>query len=91
MLFLCLATFSQKKWTLKECVDYALQHNINLKQNKLSLATADANIKTAKGNFLPTFSGFSSNNINFGSSIDPTSNNRLSTSCLLYTSDAADD
>ena len=81
-LLTSLGVFSQKKWTLKQCVDYALQNNITLKQNKLSLETADANIKTAKGNFLPTFAGFANNNVNFGSSIDPITNGRFNTSIL---------
>ena len=48
-----VATFSQKKWTLKEAVDQALVKNISIQQNKLSVKLAEKNVAIAKGNFLP--------------------------------------
>ena len=44
-------SFSQKKWTLKECVNHALENNISVKQNILILELAELNVKNAKGNF----------------------------------------
>lgn len=79
---LLLATsgvFSQKKWTLKECVNHALENNITIKQNKLNIASAETDVKSARGNFLPSFSGGTSGNLNFGSYIDPVTSNRIST------------
>ena len=79
---LLLATsgvFSQKKWTLKECVSHALENNITIKQNKLNIASAETDVKSARGNFLPSFSGGTSGNLNFGSYIDPVTSNRIST------------
>ena len=43
-MLLCTATllltngtvFGQKEWALQECVDYALQHNLNVKQSYLN-------------------------------------------------------
>lgn len=78
-----LATFSQKKWTLKECVDYALKNNITVKQNRLNLATADANIKTAKGNFLPVVSGSNNNSLGIGPVINQTTNTRIGSTTSL--------
>ena len=34
-----------KKWTLQECVDYALENNIQVKQNELSVDLAEVNKK----------------------------------------------
>ena len=31
-----VAGYAQKAWTLRECVDYALENNITVKQNELS-------------------------------------------------------
>lgn len=59
-----------KVWTLKECVDYTLENNIRVKQTQLDVNTADENLVTAKGNFLPNLSGAASQNYNFGSFID---------------------
>lgn len=60
-----LATFSQKKWTLKECVTYALKNNITVKQNQLSVNASKVNIKNAKGSFLPTLSASTGGNLSF--------------------------
>jgi outer membrane protein len=59
-----------KKWTLQECVDYALDHNISIKQQELSKELFEEDIITAKGNFLPSVSSSMSQNFNFGSYID---------------------
>ena len=75
-----IATFSQKKWTLKEAVDQALEKNISIQQNKLSVKLAEKNVAIAKGNFLPSLNGNTGGNLNFGSGFDPVSNNRISTS-----------
>jgi outer membrane protein len=74
-----VATFSQKKWTLKECVDEALEKNISIQQNRLSLKLAKKDVEIAKGNFLPNLNGSSSGRFGFGSLIDNVSNERIST------------
>ena len=61
-----IATFSQKEWTLKECVDEALKKNISIQQNRLSLELAKKDVEIAKGNFLPNFGGSVGNSMNFG-------------------------
>ncbi|QTD36574.1 TolC family protein [Polaribacter batillariae] len=78
-LFVSIATFSQKKWTLKEAVNQALEKNISIQQNKLSLELAKKDVDIAKGNFLPNLSGSSSGRFGFGSFIDDVSNTRIST------------
>jgi len=78
-LLTSIATFSQKKWTLKECVDEALAKNITIQQNKLSLELQKKEVDIAKGNFLPNLSGSSSGRFGFGSFIDNVSNQRIST------------
>ena len=79
-LFTSLASFSQKKWTLKECVDQALEKNISVQQSKLNLELAIKDVAIAKGNFLPNLNGNTGGNLNFGSGFDPVTNNRVSTS-----------
>ena len=79
-VFTSLAIFSQKKWTLKECVDQALERNISVQQSKLNLKLAEKDVAIAKGNFLPNLNGNTGGNLNFGSGFDPVTNNRVSTS-----------
>ena len=58
ILFLLLVGFQlsaqDKKWTLEECVDYAIQNNISIKQSELDLKNANINRKDAVGAFLPS-------------------------------------
>jgi len=58
-----------KKWSLQECVDYALENNISIKQQELSNELVEEDIVTAKGNFYPSLSGSASQGWNFGSYI----------------------
>ncbi|WP_231567337.1 TolC family protein [Lacinutrix sp. Hel_I_90] len=71
---LALVSFSgnaqEKNWSLKESVDYALENNISIKQTLLDKEIAEQDLKSAKGNFLPTLNGNASQNWNFGSFID---------------------
>lgn len=79
-LFSAVAAFSQKTWTLKECVDEALEKNISVQQNKLFLELAKEDVEIAKGNFLPNLNASTGGNFNFGTSFDPRTNDRISTS-----------
>ena len=77
----CISIQAQdKKWTLQECVTYAVENNINIKQNKLTIEISQENLISAKGNFLPNLNGSTSGNLNFGSGFDPVSQDRVSTS-----------
>ena len=78
LLFTVFA-FSQKKWTLKECVDYAIKNNISIKRNKLSVEISKKQVKSSKANFLPSVNGSTGGNLNFGSTFDPVTNDRVST------------
>ncbi|HZW62887.1 MAG TPA: TolC family protein [Flavobacteriaceae bacterium] len=75
-LFLAsLFSFSQeKKWTLIECVDYALENNITIQQAELNADVADINKQQAVMNFLPNLNGNASYNINTGANINPATN-----------------
>ena len=55
IFFIGLSTQAQsKKWTLEECVKYALENNISIKQSELDTQIASVDKKTAIGNFLPS-------------------------------------
>lgn len=56
-----------KKWTLKECVEMALENNISIKQSMNTLKSNEQDIKAAKGEFLPSFGANLSQSANFGS------------------------
>lgn len=67
LLILCAGSVhAQKKWTLKECVDYALENNIAIKQAQLDKQTADIGKSDAIGNFLPSINASGSHSWNIG-------------------------
>jgi len=79
-MFFITLNAQDKKWTLVECVNYALDNNITIKQNKLNVAISEENLVSSKGNFLPNLNASTGGNLNFGSGFDPVSQDRVSTS-----------
>lgn len=67
LFFASVASFAQeKKWTLKECINHAIQNNITIKQSELDLQTSAIAKKDAIGNFLPNINASSSHSWNIG-------------------------
>ncbi|HLT52952.1 MAG TPA: TolC family protein [Flavobacteriaceae bacterium] len=56
----------EKKWTLVECVNYALENNISVQQSELDVNVAEINKKDAFGNFLPSLNASGSHSWNIG-------------------------
>jgi outer membrane protein len=63
-----------KKWTLEECVDYAMKNNITIKQSELELKTSSIEKMEAIGGFLPTINTNANYSVNTGASINPVTN-----------------
>ncbi len=61
-----------KQWTLEECVRYALENNITIKQSELDLKNADIDKKAAYGRYLPSVNGSASHSWNVGLNQDVT-------------------
>ncbi|MGD1318680.1 TolC family protein [Chryseobacterium sp. 2R14A] len=57
---------AQEKWSLRECVDYAVKHNLQVIQNEYSKQIQDSNLKIAQKNYLPSVSANMGNNVSFG-------------------------
>ena len=45
-----------KTWTLEDCINYALEKNIQLQQNKISLQETEEDVKNAKSALFPSLS-----------------------------------
>jgi len=70
LLFLPAGAVSQRNWTLEKCIDYALEHNINIKRQKVEAEKATNNHKQSKRNLLPSASAYASHSFNFGRSLN---------------------
>ena len=67
ILFLSVLSQAQtKKWTLEECVDYAIKNNISIKQSELDAKSAAIEKSSAIGGFLPSLNINGSHSWNIG-------------------------
>ncbi len=71
---LSFAQSSKKVYTLKECVEIALQNNLTVKRSALGLRGADITLDQSRYTMLPSLNVSGSGGANFGRSIDPTTN-----------------
>ena len=63
-----------KKWTLEDCINYAVTNNLDLKRQLLQTETAETNFLKSKMDMLPSLNFGSDARIGFGRSIDPVTN-----------------
>jgi outer membrane protein len=63
-----------KKWTLEDCINYAVTNNIGIKRQQLLTESAQVNFLKSKMDVLPTLNLGSDANIGFGRSINPVDN-----------------
>ena len=68
---------AQKKYSLEECIVYARENNLSVKQSELNLEISEDQKSSQIGNFLPDANLGSSYSYNNGFSIDPTTNRIL--------------
>ncbi|TLP82255.1 TolC family protein [Maribacter sp. ACAM166] len=69
-----IASAQSKKWTLQECVEYAVEHNLTIEQFELDLESSQIDKSDAIGNLLPNLNANSSASKNVGFTIVSTSN-----------------
>lgn len=55
-----------KKWTLQECISYAIENNISVRQSELDVESSDISKRDALGNYLPTLNASAGNSWNTG-------------------------
>lgn len=54
-----------KQWTLKECINYALENNISLQKTQIKKASANEDYLQSKAALLPSLSASSNQNISY--------------------------
>ncbi|MCL6523458.1 MAG: TolC family protein [Thermoflavifilum sp.] len=68
------AGYAQQLWSLQQCVDYALTHNIQIQQAEIQKRLNQLILHQSQLSRLPNLSAGINNGFNFGRSIDPTTN-----------------
>ena len=71
---LCPVQIKAQTWTMKQCMQYAVEHNHEVKRAELELDNYEASKLGAIGNFLPSVNAGIGAQYNFGRAIDPETN-----------------
>jgi outer membrane protein len=66
--------FSQQVWSLEDCINHALENNLQIKQRMLSVDLARENLLQTRANQFPNLNANASHGYNFGRTIDPFTN-----------------
>ena len=53
-------------WTLPECLDWALEHNLTIRQGAITVQEQEIRLNSARNNRFPTVSGSAGESVNFG-------------------------
>jgi outer membrane protein TolC len=64
----------EKKWTLEECISYAVTNNITLQRQRLQTEIANTDLLQSKLAFIPSLNAGSDGRVGFGRSVDPVTN-----------------
>ncbi len=77
VLVLLCSTFwgtAQKIWSLKDCLNYAVEHHPNTAQAAFDMQAAALDYEVEKGSRLPSLSASTNLGMQFGRTVDPTTN-----------------
>ncbi|MES2380603.1 MAG: TolC family protein [Bacteroidota bacterium] len=72
--FISLTTQAQRTFTLQECIDLAIQNNLQTKQQGMQTETAKADVLQSKMAALPSLNAQATNNWQTGFNINPSTN-----------------
>nr|WP_299073783.1 TolC family protein [uncultured Allomuricauda sp.] len=70
----CISSAQMRKWTLQECVEYAVENNLTIEQFELDLENAKIDESDAIGALIPNLNGSSTISSNTGLSFNPATN-----------------
>ena len=66
LFFGIVANAQNDEWTLQECIEYALENNISIKQSELDVTLSEIERTAAIGNFIPSINASATNSWNTG-------------------------
>lgn len=78
-----LSGFTQEKWNLQKCVEYAWANNISVQQSDIQARIAELSYQQLKTSQYPNINITNSTGTNFGRAVDPTSNLFVSNTLLF--------
>lgn len=70
LLFFPALLSAQKSWSLQECISYAWENNLQLKQQEIAVEQGQNNLSQSKLNYVPTISASVNHSMNWGRSVN---------------------
>ena len=70
----CSTTQAQESWSLRQCIDYAIEHNINIRQATNQTEQNAVDVNTTKWARLPNLNGSAGQNWSWGRAASPVDN-----------------
>lgn len=65
-IFSCTQIQAQERWSLRQCIDYAIEHNISIRQTANTAEQSAVNVNTTKWARLPNLNASGSQSWNWG-------------------------
>ncbi|MFV5686578.1 TolC family protein [Flavobacterium sp. GB2R13] len=78
ILFCAFASGQENPWSLTKCMEMGLQNNIEIKIRQLEIKRTQKSQNSVLNRMLPTINLYGEQGYNFGSTIDPSTNGRVS-------------
>ncbi len=70
LLLIPLALSAQKRWSLEECIKYAWDNNLTIKQQEIAVEQSENNVLQSKLQYIPSFNASVSHSMNWGRSVN---------------------
>lgn len=78
-LLFTVSLSAQEKWTLRQCIDHAIENNIEIKQQELQVKNSELNLSTSKNSILPNLNASAGYGFSFGQYTNRTTNTNITT------------
>ena len=87
-MIICVPSISMAQWSLERCIDYAITHNIQLRQQENNTQLKELSLSTARNASLPDLSFGAQESFSFGRGLtaDNTYTNKSTNSTALQLS-----
>lgn len=79
LLFSAFGASAQTAWSLRQCIDYAVGNNIEIKQGELKVQGAEIDLNTSKNSRLPDLNASASQRLDIGRALSNSTNGFMQT------------
>lgn len=70
IFFMPTPGFSQEVWSLEDCINYAMENNLQLKRRQFQANTSENNLLQSKLQMLPSLNGFAQHSFSAGKTVN---------------------